>query len=325
MALFIAKRLGLNLAVLALVLVAVSLLLRVVPTDPVEVATFGGLTPISAQEKAQLREQLGLSGSPIHQVSSYAGGLIRGDLGRSLTTGVPVTRIVAERLPATLELALAALVVALLIGVPAGILAALHRDRFADYASSVLLLAGFAIPSFVLGPVLIYVFAVRLDWLPTSGEQASLWHALADGSPREAGTALRFLCLPALALGIPLAAVSARLTRSAMLEALRQDYVRFARAKGLPNRVVTRHALRNALIPVVTVLGVQLGFLLSGVFIVENVFAWPGLGRTAVQAIDSLDYTVVQGVVLVSAALFLTVNLVVDILYVAIDPRIRLG
>jgi ABC-type dipeptide/oligopeptide/nickel transport system permease component len=324
MGLFLVKRLGFNVAVLALVLVVVSLLLRLVPSDPVDVMLFSSLTPVSEETKAQIRTELGLTGSPIHQIGRYVASLTQGDMGRSLTSGVPVRQVILERLPATIELALAGLFIAVSIAVPVGIIAALKRDRLADYLGSVFALVGFAIPSFVLGILLIYVFSVQLGWLPSYGRQVSLWQAIGDRSPGDVGSALRYLCLPATALGIALAAVSARMIRSAMLEALRQDYVRFARAKGLPGRVVTGHAMRNALIPVVTVLGLQLGYLLSGAFIIENVFAWPGLGQLAVQSITSLDYTVVQGVVLVSAALFLTVNLVVDVLYAALDPRIRL-
>jgi ABC-type dipeptide/oligopeptide/nickel transport system permease component len=323
-ALFLARRLGFNLVVLGVVVVVVSALLRIAPVDPVDVALGSTLTPVSEETEQQMRVELGLNGSALEQMGRYMGDLAQGDMGESLVTRVPVSQIIDERLPATIELALAALVVALLIALPVGVLSALGRDRFADTAGSVFVLVGFAIPSFLLGIVLIYVFSVRLGWLPTSGRPVSVWQAIGDGSPSELATALRYLALPALALGITLAAISARMIRSSMLEALRQDYVRFARAKGLPRRAVTFHAFRNALIPVVTVLGLQLGYLLSGAYIIENVFAWPGLGQQAVQAINTLDYTVVQGVVLVSAALFLTVNLIVDLLYMAIDPRVRL-
>jgi ABC-type dipeptide/oligopeptide/nickel transport system permease component len=324
MGLFLVKRLGFNMVVLALVLITVSLLLRVVPADPVDVMIGAEATQISEETKQALREDLGLTGSPIEQVRTYVQGLLHGDMGESLISRVPVRQIISERLPATIELALAGLLIGLLIAVPIGIMSALKRDRFPDYAGSLFALIGFAIPSFVLGILFIYLFSVRLGWLPSYGRGPSLWRAIAHGSPSEIGNALRYLCMPAFALGIALAAVSARMIRSAMLEALRQDYVRFARAKGLPDRIVTYHAIRNALIPVVTVLGLQLGYLLGGAFIIENVFAWPGLGRTAVQGIISLDYTVVQGVVLVSAVVFLTVNMVVDILYAVLDPRIRL-
>jgi ABC-type dipeptide/oligopeptide/nickel transport system permease component len=284
-----------------------------------------GLPQVTEQTKNELRKQLGIDGSAFEQIGRYVKGLAHGDMGDSLTTHVAVRHSIAQRLPATLELTLAGMLIAMMIAIPIGLISAMRRDRFADYVGSVFTLIGFAIPSFVLGILLIFVFAVKLGWLPSSGRRASVWTAIGTGSPRELVDALRFLCLPAFALGISIAAVSARMIRSSMLEALRQDYVRFARAKGLPGRVVTKHAVRNALIPVVTVLGLQMGYLLSGAFIIENVFAWPGIGRLAVQSIRTLDYTVVQGVVLVSAALVLTINLIVDLLYMAIDPRIRLS
>jgi peptide/nickel transport system permease protein len=325
MALFLVKRLGFNVVVLALILITVSLLLRMVPADPVDVMIGAEATQVTEETKQALREDLGLTGSAIDQVRAYVQDLLHGDLGDSLISRVPVRQIIADRLPATIELALAGLIVGLLIAIPVGIMSAVRRDRFPDYAGSMFTLLGFAIPSFVLGILFIYLFSVRLEWLPSYGRGPSLMHAIADGDAGKVRDSLRYLCMPAFALGIALAAVSARMIRSAMLEALRQDYVRFARAKGLPGRIVTYHAIRNALIPVVTVLGLQLGYLLGGAFIIENVFAWPGLGRTAVQGIITLDYTVVQGVVLVSAVVFLTVNLAVDLLYAALDPRIRLN
>jgi ABC-type dipeptide/oligopeptide/nickel transport system permease component len=322
MALFLAKRLGFNVAALAILLVVVSLLLRLVPADPVDVATFGA--PMTPAAKAHVRESLGLTGSALDQMGRYLDGLVHGDMGMSLLSRIPVTTIILDRLGATLELALAGLLIALVIAVPLGLASAMKRDQLTDYAGSLFVLVGFAIPSFILGVLLIYLFAVKLGWLPASGREGSLVHAILTANPSEFVSALRYVALPAITLGIGLAAVSARIIRSSMLEALRNDYVRFARAKGLPRRAVTKHALRNALIPVVTVLGLQLGYLLSGVFIIENVFAWPGLGRLAVQSIGQLDYPVIQGVVLISAAIFLTINLIVDLLYAAIDPRVRL-
>jgi peptide/nickel transport system permease protein len=324
MAVFLIKRLAFNGAVLGVVLVVVSLLLRLVPTDPVQVMRFQSLAPVSPTDEAKLRQNLGLTGGPLHQIAHYISGLLRGDMGVSLTSGEPVRELVFNRLPATIELAVAGLIVAIVIAIPLGTYAALKHDRIADYASSTFVLVGFAIPSFLLGILLIYVFAVRLRVLPTSGRSTSVFAAVSDLDVGELWSALRYLCLPALTLGISLAAVTARMVRASMLEALRQDYVRFARANGLPARVVTLQAFRNALIPVVTVLGLQLGYLLSGAFIIENVFAWPGLGQSAVQAINTLDYPVVQGIVLISAAFFLTVNLLVDVLYAIIDPRVRL-
>jgi peptide/nickel transport system permease protein len=325
MAVFVAKRLGYALVVLALIMVIVSLLLRMIPGDPVDVISAGN-PGMTQADKVALRRELGLDGTAIAQVGRYLDHLVHGNMGESLQFRIPVSELVFQRLPATIELTLAGLLVAILIAVPIGIVAALKRDRLPDYAGSVFVVVGFSMPSFLLGILLIFLFSVEFTLLPSSGREVSLFRAIADGSLSEVGTALRYLCLPAIALGVSLAAWSARMIRSAMLEALRQDYVRFARAKGLPGRVVVlRHALRNALIPVITVLGLQLGYLLSGAFIVENVFAWPGLGRTTVQAIFYRDYPVVQGVVLVTAALFLAVNLLVDVVYALVDPRIRLS
>lgn len=324
MAAFIARRLAYAAIVLAAIVVVVSLLLRLIPGDPVDVIAAGN-PGITEADKAALRSQLGIDGSALDQVGRYVEQLAHGSLGESLQFRIPVEQIVSERLPATIELALAGLVVALVIAVPVGVLTALKRDRLIDYVGSAFVIVGFSVPSFLLGVLLIAVFSVKLGWLPSSGREVSLFEAIGHGSVSEVGTALRYLCLPAIALGVSLAAWSTRMIRSSMLDSLQQDYVRFARAKGLSERrVVLRHALRTALIPVVTVLGLQLGYLLSGAFIVENVFALPGLGRTTVQAILHRDYPMVQGVVLVTATLFLLANLLVDMLYAAIDPRIQL-
>ncbi len=321
---YIARRVGYVVVVLALILVIVSLLLRMIPGDPVDVIAASN-PGMSVADKALLRQELGLSGSAFDQIGRYVGGLAHGDLGQSLQFRIPVSIIIMQKLPGTLELTVSGLIVAILLAFPIGLISAIRRDRLPDYAGSVFVILGFSLPSFLLGVLLILVFAVELGLLPSSGRDVSLFAAIGDANLGEIGAALRFLALPALSLGIGLAAWSARMIRSSMLEALRQDYVRFAYAKGLPRHVVIlKHALRNALIPMVTVLGLQLGYLLSGAFIVENVFAWPGLGRTTVQAILFRDYPVVQGVVLVTAALFLTVNLGIDVLYAFIDPRIRL-
>lgn len=324
MALFIGKRLCYVVIVLALILVIVSLLLRMIPGDPVDVIAAGN-PGITQADKVALRHELGLNGSAISQVGRYLGQLAHGNMGQSLQFRIPVSQIVFQRLPATIELTLGGLIVAIVVALPIGLMSAIKQGTAADYAGSVFVVVGFSVPSFVLGILLIFALSIKAPIFPSSGEEISVFQAIGSGSFTEVGTALRYLCLPAVALGVSLAAWSARMIRSAMLEALRQDYVRFARAKGLPERIVVlRHALRNALIPVVTVLGLQLGYLLSGAFIIENVFAWPGLGRTTVQAILYRDYPVVQGVVLVTAALFLVTNLIVDIAYAVIDPRIHL-
>jgi ABC-type dipeptide/oligopeptide/nickel transport system permease component len=320
---FVLKRLVHNGVVLAVLVVVVSLLMRLGP-DPVTILEKTSGLPISPAVQKQLRHEWGLDLSPLGQVLHFAGGLLHGNMGRSIIYDTSVRRIVLDALPQTLEITLAAMVLGLIIAVPLGLVAALRRDSLADLVGSVAALVGFATPTFLFGVVLIYIFTVRLGWLPSFGDQVSVWKAIRDGSPGEFVTSMRSLCMPALALAVPLGAVNARMIRSAMLESLRQDFVRFARAKGMPERVVIRHAARNALIPVVTIFGIELGSLLGGAIIVENVFAWPGLGRVVVAAIESKDLPVVQGVVLVTAALFLTINLVVDVLYAAIDPRIRL-
>jgi peptide/nickel transport system permease protein len=226
-------------------------------------------------------------------------------------------------------LTLFAMLVAVLIALPLGVVTAIQRDRPVDFVGSVVAVLGISVPSFLLGILLILVLAVHWRVFPTSGYGGSLTGAIGklittgDVGPIE--KSLRYLFLPGITLGVGVAAYNARIVRSAMVEVIRQDYVRSARAKGLPDRlVVLRHALRNALIPVVTVLGLQFGYLLSGAFVVENVFAWPGIGRFSVQVIAWRDYPVIQGIVMITAVIFLTINLLVDLLYVAIDPRIRL-
>jgi len=232
---------------------------------------------------------------------------LRGDLGRSFRFQAPVRRIIFERYPATLELAFVALIVCAAIGIPAGVIAAHRRGRLADRAASVFTLFGLAVPNFALGPVLILIFSIVLGWLPVSGR----------GGP------LHFV-LPAATLGAALAAILTRMVRGAMLEELSSDYVRTARAKGLSTRaVLIRHALRNALIPIITILGLQFGTLLAGAIVTETIFSWPGIGRLAVQAISARDYPLLQGCILVIAVSYVAVNLLTDLLYAAVDPRVR--
>jgi peptide/nickel transport system permease protein len=334
------------------VLFGVSLLLflitRLIPGDPA-VAMLGQRA--SADALAALREDLGLTlpvwfnwgalaerGLPglfDSQYFKYMGDLLQGDLGRSVFSRIPVAESLGVRFPATLELALAAMVFALLIGIPAGVYAALHRGRLPDTIIMTIALSGVSFPVFWLAIILIYVFAVTLGWLPPSsriGVNVELteitnlyildavltrnWTALWD--------VLRHLLLPAIALGtIPLAIV-VRMTRSSMLEVLSQDYVRTARSKGVGERaVVNKHALRNALLPVVTVVGLSFGTLLSGAILTETVFSWPGIGRWVYDAIGARDYPIIQGGVLFVAVTFATVNLLVDLSYALIDPRIQ--
>jgi ABC-type dipeptide/oligopeptide/nickel transport system permease component len=260
----------------------------------------------SDQEIEELREHLGFNDPLSEQFLRFFFNAVRGDLGDSLYFHVPVMELVIERLPASLELAIAAMFIALIVAVPLGIISAVRRGTLLDMGSMFGALFGLSMPHFWLGIMLMLFFSVYLGWLPTSGR----------------GT-LAHLCMPALSLGLPLMAMFARLTRSVMLEVLNLDYIRTARAKGLKESIViSKHALKNALIPLVTVAGMQFSALLGGTVIIETVFAWPGLGRLVVQAIFRRDYPLVQGIVFVLALIFVGMNLLVDILYVYLDPQI---
>ncbi len=260
----------------------------------------------SHQEIEELRQQLGLNDPLPVQYFRFASRAIRGDFGESLYYHVPAIELILERLPASLELAIAAMVIALGVSIPIGIISAVKRGSLLDMGSMLAALFGLSMPHFWLGIMMILLFSVKLGWLPTSGRGG-----------------LSHLVMPALALGMSLMAMFARLTRSVMLEVLGQDYVRTARAKGLKEVVVVgKHALKNALIPLVTVAGMQFGFLIGGTVIIETVFAWPGVGRLVVQAIFNRDYPLVQACVLVLAVVFVVVNLLVDLLYVYLDPQI---
>ena len=325
---FILQRLLHLLGVLALVLVIVATLLRLVPGDPVD-AIMAGNPGITEADKAALREQLGLNQPILAQVKDYAAGLLHGDFGTSLRFRTEVRPLIFEKLPPTIELTLFAMLVAILVAFPLGTITALRRGRPADLIGSIIAVLGISIPSFLLGILLILAFAVNFRIFPASGYGGPLTDALGalifqrDIAPLQ--ESLRFLILPGVTLGVTVAAYNARVIRSSMIEVLRQDYVRCARAKGLSeSRIFSGHVVRNGLIPVVTILGLQFGYLLSGAFVVENVFAWPGLGRFSVQALGWRDYPVIQGVVVITAIIFLSINLLVDLLYVAIDPRIRL-
>ena len=266
------------------------------------------LPPGTADEvRAIFRAEHGLDLPLWRQFLQFGLGVLNGDFGRSLRFEQPALELVLERLDATGQLALATLGIALVIGIPSGVAAALRRGRAADVAIRGMALFGQAVPSFYLGVVAIIVFAVWLRWLPTGGR---------SGLPS--------LVLPAVTLALGMVSLIARVTRASMLEVLHQDYIRTARAKGLAERlVVWRHALRNAAIPVLTVVGLQTGYLLGGVVVTETVFSWPGVGRLAVQAIYARDFPVVQAVVLLFAVIFVTVNLLVDLAYAALDPRIK--
>jgi peptide/nickel transport system permease protein len=281
-------------------------LVHLVPGDPVELLLGEGAR---AADVAELRRRLGLDRPLGEQYVAFLAGLGRLDLGRSLTSGRPVAELVAESFPATLELAVASLLVALAVALPLGVAAALGRGGAVDHAARLASLAAVSVPSFWLGPVLILLFAVRWDVAPVSGR---------------AGPAS--LVLPALTLGASLAGLLTRIVRSALAAELGRPYVVAARAKGLSApRVVGLHALRCALVPVVTVAGLQFGALLTGAVVTETIFSWPGIGRLLIQAIRQRDYPVVQGVVLVIALTYVLVNLATDLVYARIDPRVRLG
>jgi peptide/nickel transport system permease protein len=284
----------------------VFLMIHIVPGDPVEQMLGEGAAP---GELAQLRHSLDLDQPLLQQYGHYLKQLAHGDLGQSLKYQTPVRRIIFERYPATLQLAFLALIVCVAIAIPAGILAAYRRGHAADRAIGLFTLFGLAIPNFALGPILILVFSIELGLLPVSGR----------GSP------LSYI-LPAATLGAALAAILTRMVRGAMLEELSADYVRTARAKGLGTAAVLfRHAFRNALIPVITILGLQFGTLLAGTIVTETIFSWPGIGRLTVQAISSRDYPLLQGCILVISVSYVIVNLFTDLLYSFIDPRGRLA
>lgn len=324
---FLVRRIIHMAAVLAAVLVIVSLLLRLIPGDPVD-AMMSGNPGMTQENMDMVRAQLGLNEPIQNQIWNYASNLVQGDLGESLRFRTPVAPLITEKLPPTIELTVFAMIVAILIALPLGLLTALKRDRPADYIGSIIAVLGISIPAFLLGILLILAFAVEWRIFPAAGYGGSFASAVktlvTSGDTAPLRESIRYLFLPGITLGITVAAYNARMIRSSMIEVLRQDYIRAAQAKGLKSRtVVMRHAFRNALIPVVTILGLQIGYLLSGAFVIENVFAWPGIGRFSVQALAWRDYPTIQGVVMITALIFLTINLLVDLLYALIDPRIR--
>ncbi|MDB5513597.1 MAG: binding--dependent transport system inner rane component family protein [Tardiphaga sp.] len=290
------------------------LLIRLVPGDPA-VALLG--MEADPRSLAALRQQLALDQPIPVQYVTWLGHILTGDFGRSIQGGRAVFPLLIGALAPTALLSAAALVISLLIAIPAGIVAATHRNSGADYTASFLALCGLSLPSFWLGILLILMFSIYWPLFPASGYVSPLVDPIAH---------LRHLVLPAVTLGAALAAATMRMTRATMLEVLRADYVRTARAKGLSQRrVIWGHALRNARIPIVTLLGIQLGQLLGGVVITETVFSWPGIGKLTVDAIFARDYPVVQGAVLLTATLFVLINLVTDLIYTVLDPRVRLS
>ena len=294
-----------TLPALWLILTMVFMMIHIVPGDPV-LQMLG--EDARAEDLAQLRHTLGLDQKLGTQYARYLMGLAHGDWGQSIRYSAPVRAIVLERFPATLELSLAALCVCLAIAVPAGVFSAWRRGSSADRATSLVTLMGLSVPNFALGPVLILVFSIEIGWLPVSGRGG-----------------ISHLILPAATLGAALAAILTRMVRSSMIEELSSDYVRTARAKGIPETAVLfRHAFPNALIPVITIVGLQFGSLLAGTIVTETIFSWPGIGRLAVQAISARDYPLLQGCILVIAVSHVVVNLLTDLVYGWVDPRVRL-
>jgi peptide/nickel transport system permease protein len=308
---YIVRRLALMVPTAFLVTVGVFLLIHLIPGDPATVILAESYTPEAA---ARIHQDLGLDRPLPEQYAIYLGKLAHGDLGRSVRNRLPVTQAIGERLPATLELGLAALLWSLVVAIPLGAIAALRRGRALDVIASGLTVAGISIPNFVLGILLILLFGLVLRLLPVGG-----FAALTDSVPDN----LSRLIMPAIALGTFGAASQMRFTRSSMIEVLSQDYIRTARAKGASwLRVVNGHALKNALIPVVTIVGLQVGAILEGAVVTETVFSWPGVGKLAVESIFSKDFPVVQGIVLMAALTYMFANLLVDVAYAWLDPRI---
>jgi peptide/nickel transport system permease protein len=306
MAAYLVSRLFSALLVMFGVVCLVFLLIHLVPGDPVEIML--GETARAADREA-LRAALGLDRPLPVQLLSYVDGLLHLDLGHSLHSQRPISGILAERLPATLELAAVSLVFAIVIALPLGVVAATHRGGAADFSAMGFSMLGVSIPNFWMGPVLILVFSLWLGWTPVSGREG-----------------VASFVLPAITLGSALAAVLARMVRSSLLEVLGEDYIRTARAKGLSEHsVVWKHALANAWLPVITLLGLQLGALLGGAVITETVFSWPGIGSLMVESIQKRDYPVVQGCVLLISLTYVLVNTLTDLVYAWVDPRIRLG
>lgn len=300
----IVRTLLLSLITLLGVSVLIFLMLRVLPGDPARV--LAGLNA-SEEQVARLRDELGLNQSLLSQYGSFLTGVLTGDLGESARTSRPVTSEIAVRLPATLILAITATIIGSIVGITAGVIAAVRRNSLLDHVISSVAMMGVSMPVYWLGLLLILLFAVTLGWLPAAG----------SGEPLS-------IVLPAVTLAAFSTALISRMTRASMLEVLGQDYIRTAEAKGAPPKIVIiKHGLRNAFIPILTVISLQFGALLGGAVLTETVFGWPGIGRLLVDSIGARDFAVVQGIVLVYAAAFILLNVIVDVLYVVVDPRIR--
>ncbi len=333
MLLYVGKRLFQLIWILAGVSLVVFLMLRLIPGDPAQLLLGEAA---GAQELEALRHRLGLDQPQPVQFLLFIKNMLQGDFGKSLRTGLPVLNEIMLRLPATLELSLAAMLIATIFGILAGVVSAVYKQSALDYGAMLMALVGVSMPIFWLGLMLIYLFAVHWQVLPMMGRismgtefpaitRLVVVDALLNGRPAAALDGLRHLLLPAVTLSTIPMAIVARITRSSMLEVLRQDYVRTARAKGMPESVVVvRHALRNAFLPIVTVLGINLGLLLGGAVLTETIFSWPGLGRYVVDSLMGRDYNAVQACILVFAVMMTLINLGVDLIYAVLDPRIRI-
>jgi peptide/nickel transport system permease protein len=301
---YLARRLLMTIPVLLGVATLVFALIHLVPGDPVQSMLGDTASP---EEVTRLRHTLGLDRPLLVQYQSFLTGVVRGDLGSSIRYGTPVTREIGDRLLRTLQLAVAAMIFAIAFAIPLGIAAAVFRGTVIDYSAMTLALVGISMPNFWLGPLLAILFAVKLGWLPVAGT-GTIWH----------------LVLPAVTLGAALSAILARMTRASLLEELRELYVVAARARGLSRaRAIVRHAFRNSLIPIVTIIGLQFGAVLTGTIITETIFAWPGVGRLLIQAISFRDYPLVQGCILFISLTYVLMNLLTDLTYGVLDPRIR--
>ncbi len=329
---YIARRLIEAIPVVIGVSVLVFMLLHLIPGDPAIAILGERATPENVDA---MRERLGLNKPLYEQYFIWAGKMLRGDLGNTVRGNIPVDSEITQRFPATIELAVAALLIAVIVGVPIGILSAIKRNSIVDTISMFLALFGVSIPIFVLGLLLIFLIGVEMDLLPFVGRLGSnvsidritglyTVDALITGNWDGFREAVRHLILPSVTLATVPLAIIARITRSAMLEVLNQDYIRTARAKGLrAHTVIMRHAFRNAMLPVVTIIGLQLGRLLSGAVLTETIYSWPGVGKWLFDSIVARDYPIVQSMTLIIALIFIAVNLLVDLLYAVIDPRIR--
>jgi len=313
---FLLKRIMQSAILLILVTVIAFGMMRLAPGGPEALYAVGG--NMKAEDLARLRKSFGLD-EPVHiQYVKWTTGMLTGDWGRSYRDRRPVTAVIFERIPATLELTVSALLIAIIVGVTIGVLGAIRQYSVADYAATVGAMLALSIPTFWFGLMVIYLFAVRLGWIPSGGRQTL-------GEPFSLVDRLHHLAAPALVLGLVLVATWSRYTRAAMLEVIGQDFVRVARAKGLSeSRVLFTHALRNALVPLVTLAGIQLPLLFGGALVTESVFTWPGMGRLMVDSLSYRDYPVMMGILFITAVLVIIFNLISDFLSAMLDPRIRL-